>query len=298
MKLSSQDPRVSVIIASYNSKKTIEDCLLSLESQATDKAFEVIVVDSSSDGTSKLVQEKFPQVRLYTFPKRKFVGDARNIGIPGAKGDVIALIDADCIADKNWIEEIVKAHQSQDLAIGGAIGNGNPKSFIGWASYFCEFSQWMPGGNSRWMTDIAGSNMSYKRQVFREFGPFIEGTYCSDTELHWRMVRRGRRLRFVPSILIFHRNIDALRKFLSHEFSHGCFFAQVRTKAQDFSLIRRWVYIIFSPLIPLRLFLRDVWNNFKNRIYLRHFLKSMPLLIAGLMAWSWGECVGYIKAKK
>ncbi len=74
-------PQLSIIIASYNAEKTIESCLESLENQATDKDFEVIVVDSSPDGTAKLIEEKFPDVNLYRFSERKFPGDARNFGI-------------------------------------------------------------------------------------------------------------------------------------------------------------------------------------------------------------------------
>ena len=77
--------QLSVIIASYNSEKTIEDCLKSLENQKTDKNFETIVVDSSTDGTATFVEKRFPDVRLYRFSERKFCGDARNFGISLAK---------------------------------------------------------------------------------------------------------------------------------------------------------------------------------------------------------------------
>ncbi len=45
---------LSVVIASYNSKKTIEDCLNSLKNQNTTQPFEVIVIDSSTDGAADL----------------------------------------------------------------------------------------------------------------------------------------------------------------------------------------------------------------------------------------------------
>jgi glycosyltransferase involved in cell wall biosynthesis len=287
-------PQLSVIIASYNAEKTIGNCISSLENQTTDKSFEIIVVDSSIDGTAKFVEKIFPEVRLYRFSERKFCGDARNFGISVANGEIIAFIDADCIANRNWAKEIINAHKTPQPAIGGPIANGNPDSYIGWAAYFCEFSQWMPNREAGWQKDIAGANMSYKRKVFQEYGLFLEKTYCSDTEFHWRLEQKSHRLRFEPSILIFHQNIDKFGKFLKHEFVHGRFFARVRMKAQNFSNLRRLVYTVFSFLIPLRLFIKIVLNNSKNRIYLYHFLKSLPLLTLGLISWSLGECVGYI----
>jgi GT2 family glycosyltransferase len=290
-----EKPQLSVIIASYNSGSLIESCLESLKNQNTDQPFETIVIDSSSDGAANFIGKRFPDVRLYQFPKRKFCGDARNGGLSVARGEIIAFIDADCRPDQNWVDQILRAHQSPPLAIGGAIANGNPDSATGWAAYFCEFSQWMPGVPPKRMTDIAGANMSYKRKAFEEYGLFIEGTYSSDTEFHWRLGRNENCLQFVPSILVFHHNIDQFGRFLRHEFEHGRSFARVRVNSQDFSKFRRWIYITFSFLIPLWLFFKIGLRNLINRIYLFHFLKVLPLLILGLIFWSLGELVGYLR---
>ena len=289
--------QLSVIIASYNSENTIEGCLSSLKNQKTDKDFEVIVVDSSTDGTDELVEKGFPKVKLYKFAERKFCGDARNFGISVAKGKIIAFIDADCQAQDDWIEKIIMAHESLNSpAIGGAIANGNPESYVGWAAYFCEFSQWMPNTPIIQLDDVAGANMSYKREVFKEFGHFIEGTYCSDTDFHWRLKYNGHLIRFVPSILIYHHNIDKFRRFLLHEYNHGRSFAKVRVKSKSFSKFRRFLYVIFSPLITLKLLLKIGLINFKNRVYILHFVKTLPVLILGLISWSFGESVGYAKS--
>ena len=210
-----------------------------------------------------------------------------------AKGKIIAFIDADCVAEKNWIEEILGAHESPYLAIGGAIANADPKSFFGWAAYFVEFSQWMPETWVQWQDDIAAANMSYKKEIFDRCGGFIEGTYCSDTDFHWRIKRRGYRLRFFPSMLISHKSMDRLDRFLKHEFFHGRCFARVRVQGQGFSKCTRLLYVIFAPLIPLRLFLKIALNNMRNRIYFSQFLKSSPLVALGLICWSLGEIVGY-----
>lgn len=288
-------PQLSVVISSYNSSETIGNCLKSLENQITERQFEIIVVDSSNDGTASWIEKRFPQVKLQKFPKRKYVGNARNIGISLAKSEIIAFIDADCVADRNWIDEILRAHQEPHLAIGGSIGNGNPRSYIGWGAYFCEFSRWMPDTSYKWLVDVAGANMSYKREVFQELGLFIEETYCSDTDFHWRLMEKGRRIRFVPSILIFHHNIERFREFLKHEFCHGRDFAQVRAKSKKFSLWRRSFYMTFSFLLPVKLFIEISIRNFQNRIFLLSFLKVIPLLLLGLASWSIGEGIGYAR---
>ncbi|MDH4209712.1 MAG: glycosyltransferase, partial [Anaerolineae bacterium] len=193
-----QRPALSIVIASYNAEQTIQTCLHSLRSQETDRDFEVIIVDSSTDRTAEIVAKEYPEVGLYRFTERLFCGEARNIGISVARGDIIALTDADCAATMTWVDQIIQAQQSAHLAIGGAIANSEPSGLVGWAAYFCEFSRWMPSSKSRWLDDIAGANISYKKEAFRTYGPFLEGTYCSDSEFHWRLGRDGQRLLFLP----------------------------------------------------------------------------------------------------
>ncbi|HMF12785.1 MAG TPA: glycosyltransferase, partial [Gemmataceae bacterium] len=222
------EPAVTVIIPSYNSRETIAECLRSLQNQAEAGVFEIIVVDSSTDGTAELIARQFPEVRLYTFSERKFPGDARNFGIAKARGDVFALTDADCRVTPHWIREIVAAHERPDPVIGGAVANGNPQSYAGWAYYLCEFSQWLPGTPSRTMTEIPTCCLSVKRWAFDRHGPFLEGTYCSDSAFQWKVAEAGHRPVFLPAVQVWHTNVSRLGKFLIHEMFHGEAFARVR----------------------------------------------------------------------
>ena len=84
--------RLSVIVAAYNAEGTIARCLRSLTTQDCEAPFEIIVVNSSNDRTAELVARDFPDVRLFTFEERKFPGDARNLGVARARGDVISRV--------------------------------------------------------------------------------------------------------------------------------------------------------------------------------------------------------------
>ena len=98
------DPIVSVVIPSYNSKLWIRECLQAIRSQSTQLPFEVILVDSSNDGSDQIVALEFPEVRLFHFQKQVFVGPARNIGIEKARGEVVLFLDTDCMAEPTWID--------------------------------------------------------------------------------------------------------------------------------------------------------------------------------------------------
>jgi glycosyltransferase involved in cell wall biosynthesis len=291
-------PELSIIIASYNSEKTIEQCLRSLKNQATNNTYEIIVVDSSTDNTARIIKERFSEIKIYTFERRKFPGDARNLGISMSHGRIIAFIDADCIADRNWVAEILKAHQSAHTIIGGVIANGNPDNYISWAAYFCEFSQWMPQLPQGKMVEIPTCCLSLKRWIFDKYGPFLERTYCEDTAFHWKLRKDGHMPILIPYIKVSHINVDKINIFLKKEFIHGRYFARVRTSELQLSFLQQAVFIMISPLLPFLLFLRITKRVCKNRIYLKYFVLSSPLVFCGLIMWSCGEFIGYCKNKK
>jgi GT2 family glycosyltransferase len=301
-KATSQTPSqlaLTVLIASFNSQETIEKCLSSLLVQRTSQRFEVIVADSSEDDTPTMVAEHFPQVRLVRLQGRHYAGSARNAALAVAGGAVIALLDADCTVPSDWVERVLAAHQDHpNLAVGGAIGNSADSTTIGWASYFCEFSRWMPCGLLRPMKDVAGASMSYKRQVFEQYGRFIEGTYCSDTEFHWRLAGNGEAIVFDPSILVEHTSIKSLPRYLAHEFIHGRFFAGVRSRFSRFSQLRKAIYSLFAPLIFIVVLARTVRNVLSCRTYRRFLWKALPGLALGTAFWCAGEAAGYFEDMK
>ena len=296
----SKKPLLSVVIASYNSEKTIEKCLRALVNQKNTKDFEIIVVDSSSDGTAQLVEKSFPKVNLYKLSEKKFPGGARNYGISQAKGDILAFTDTDCIVDKNWIDEIIEAHKvyPEHPAIGGAIDNGNQEDYVGWGAYFCEFSQWMPKVSKSLMVEIPTCCLSVKRWAFDKYGPFLDKGYCSDTAFNWRLGNDGHKPLLIPSVKISHINISRIRKFLSKELMHGQYFAKVRVSELKFSKFQRISFIIISPVLPFLLFFRIARRVLGNRIYIKKFIRSSPLVFLGLIAWSYGEFNGYVSKQE
>ena len=282
-----------MIVASFNTIDTIDGCLSSLADQEGDEPFEVVVIDSSSDGTAEIVR-RFPGVALHTFADRKFPGEARNLGAARSEGEILAFTDADCIPGRRWIREIVDAHRRSDPVIGGTIDNANPESRVGWAYFFCELNQWMPGTPAGYMDDIPTGNLSVKRWAFDRYGPFLEGTYSSDTAFNWRIAEDGHRPLFVPAMQVGHVNVTDLGEYLRRKVFHGRCFAGMRVAERRFSRARRVSYAALSLGLPLLLSARAIRNVLGRGCYRREFAAAFPLVFLGLAAWSWGELLGYL----
>src|SRR3989344_155939 len=100
---------LSVIIVNWNTKKLLEDCLLSIYKYTKGITFEVIVVDNGlSDGSQELVKEKFPKTKLILNKTNLGFTKANNQGIKVAKGKYILLLNSDTYLIENSLGKLVK----------------------------------------------------------------------------------------------------------------------------------------------------------------------------------------------
>ncbi|MCL4376146.1 glycosyltransferase [Candidatus Parvarchaeota archaeon] len=97
-------PKISVIIPVYNEESYVSDLIKSIKQQ-TYEDYEIIAADSSTDNTPKILR-KFG-AKIVRIPKTN-VSAARNAGIRKARGEILALIDADYILQKGLFESVVK----------------------------------------------------------------------------------------------------------------------------------------------------------------------------------------------
>ncbi len=108
-------PHVSIVIVAYNEERNIADCLNSLQRlEYPPDRHEIIVVDSSSDKTPDIVRS-YPNVSLVLSDRRDF-SIVRNRGLREARHDLIAYIDADCIAPADWLLRLVPKIDLPDVA--------------------------------------------------------------------------------------------------------------------------------------------------------------------------------------
>lgn len=118
--LSSKAAEISVIIPHYNQAAALRACLDSVAAQSVGHArMEIIVADNNSPCDLSPLKRDFPFVRFITASERG-AGPARNAGMAAAQGDIFAFIDADCIADRYWLENGAAALSDCDLS-GGEI---------------------------------------------------------------------------------------------------------------------------------------------------------------------------------
>jgi len=115
------EPLVYIIILTYNGKKWIDSCLISV--LKTDYPnYKVLFVDNASkDGSAEYIENKFPQVELIRNKRNYGFAKGNNIGIHYALkqgADYIVLLNQDTKVDSDWISELAKvAEDNKQIGI-------------------------------------------------------------------------------------------------------------------------------------------------------------------------------------
>ena len=215
------DPRVTVVVCTYNGGRTLGQCLRSLE--ALDYPdYEVIVVDDGSTDDTRDVLARFPGVRAIHQPNRG-LSVARNVGLHAASGEVVAYTDDDCFADPDWLSHLVYQLQSTGAA---GVGGPNLTPEDGWLAACVAASPGQPTHvlvSDQVAEHIPGCNMAFRRDallavngcdpVFRKAG--------DDVDLCWRLQQAGMWVTFAPGAFVWHHRRQGPRSYLRQQGGYG-----------------------------------------------------------------------------
>ena len=277
-------PVVSVVVPSYNPGRTIAACLDALDSQLTAVAYEVIVADSSDDGSHELIARHAARagsrVRLVRSERRLYPGPARNLALGHARGAILAFTDADCVVAPDWVETVHRLHATHD-AIGGRIANGTPGSACGTALWLVEFSEFA-GGRARDVPSIPSCNLSFKRGLLERHGPFPEVSWGEEYILN-RRVPGG--IRYVPAMVVTHLNRTDCAETVRHARRVGAGAALSRRATGE----HRLLFVarpLIALLVPWRL-VATAARSLRAGVFLA-FLRASPMVLVDLVAWTAG----------
>ena len=218
----SELPRVSVVVCSYNAAATLEACLASLV-RLNYPDYEVILVDDGSTDHTAHIAARYPQVRYLPQPNRG-LSAARNAGLAAATGKIVAYTDADCMAEPDWLEQLVLRMRSQSVE---AMGGPNiPPAGDGWVARVVAAS---PGGPSHVMlTDttaehIPGCNMAFNRQRLLALGGFDPRFRQAgdDVDICWRWLNAGWDIGFAPAAVVWHKRRRTVKAYLRQQAGYG-----------------------------------------------------------------------------
>lgn len=105
--MASTDPRLSIIVVSYNTREMTLEALRSVEAQ-TKTSYELIVVDNASaDGSAEAIAAEFPHVHLMAETANHGFAKANNIAAEHARGEYVLLLNPDTVVLDGAIDKLM-----------------------------------------------------------------------------------------------------------------------------------------------------------------------------------------------
>ena len=257
-----RQPLVSVVIPHFNDLANLRTCYRHLMQQSwpVDRA-ELIVADNNSSCGLRAVREAVPNAVVVPAPVQG-AGAARNAGIAASRGEVLALIDSDCVPEAAWIAEGVKGLERFDF-VGGRVlttvlSPDRPNSVESYEKVF--------NFNFRRYIEKVGftgtGNMFVRREVFDRVGGFRLGI-SEDMEWSFRARAMGFRLGYAASAIVSHparRNWQDLRRrwvriqdehyAMAKERAHGRLLFALKALLMPASVLPHVMKVLLSPQLP------------------------------------------------
>jgi mycofactocin system glycosyltransferase len=220
-------PVVSIIIPVRNRPEEIAACLQSLSrlDYPAEKR-EIIVVDDASDDRTPDVVSTFP-VDLILLKERRQVSFCRNLAAKRAKGEILAFLDSDCVADPLWLRELVPAFRDpSNGAVGGMVDSySNEKGLDRYEKVKSSLNMGSWPKSSREGDQffyLPSCNLLVRRVLFLELGGFREDMVIGeDVDFSWRLQDQGNHVEYRPVGKVYHKHRNKMRHFCARRFDYG-----------------------------------------------------------------------------
>lgn len=194
--------KISVITITYNSAKTLQATLESVQSQTYSDIEHIIVDGASTDGTLAVIKayaNKHTNVRYVSEPDEG-IYNALNKGIRMATGDVIGFLHSDDVLNSpDSIEHIASAFADKEVdVVYGDLqycrGDKVTRKWISNAYRPCSLKYgWMP----------PHPTVYCRRKVYDEVGLYDEWfRISSDYDMMLRIFMAGYRSKYLPEVLV------------------------------------------------------------------------------------------------
>ncbi|MGW8365332.1 glycosyltransferase family 2 protein [Streptomyces wedmorensis] len=225
----------SVVICVYTEERW-EDILAAVDSvrkQSLPPLETLLVADHNERLLSRLTEEYADErlrgeVRVLANAGPRGLSAGRNTGIAAARGDLVAFLDDDAVAERDWLRYFAAAYDDpRVMAVGG-------RTLPAWASgrrpaWFPEEFDWVVGCTYRGLPpgrvpvrNVLGGNASFRRTAFDAAGGFATGIGrdgdrrplgCEETELCIRLAKAlPRAILLIDDRAVIHHKVPAARE--------------------------------------------------------------------------------------
>lgn len=227
---------LSIVIVSWNVADLLDNCLKSILAHPPLGSYEILVVDNASkDQSVKILQERFPQVRLILNDENVGFAAANNQAMQAAQGRYILLLNPDTIVFDGTFQYLVDfLDQHPQAGAAGSLyqnpdGSLQPSAFpfptvsreLWRLLHLDRLHAYGTYAMQRWSLEtprevdsLQGASLMLRRAALDETGLLDTGyfMYTEEIDLCYRLRQKGWLLYWVPRSRIIHYGGQSTRQ--------------------------------------------------------------------------------------
>lgn len=268
--------RISVIVTVFNEEKTTKKLIAALKSQSFQPR-EIIVVDGGSTDSTWDILRRDRSIKPFRHPGNRSTG--RNFAISQCRSPIIAMTDAGCIPDKNWLEELARPFTDSQVQIVSGYYRADAKNVF--QKCLAPYVLVMPDVASRTEFFPSTRSMAIRKAVWEKH-KFDEKLWHNEDYAYAHSLKRaGFSFHFAPRAIVSWTPRQTLGEaaWMFLRFAMGDIQAGIIRPQVKNLIIRYLVFVYlfflsleFRPLFPI-LILTSIfyilYSIFKNYRYVR-----------------------------
>jgi cellulose synthase/poly-beta-1,6-N-acetylglucosamine synthase-like glycosyltransferase len=265
-------PTFSIVVPVKNEEKVIGRLLTALSKLAypTDKQEIIIIEDGSTDATSQICMNYAKEHSNVKILQRGFSNgkpSALNYGLAHAKGEIVAIFDADNVPDTNALMTVLDYFEDPTVAaVQGRTMSINSKEnmltqFISYEeAVWCE--AYLRGKDVlNLFVHLKGSCQFIRRDILDNLQGFNEAALSEDMEISAKITENNFKIRYAPDVVAWQESPSDLKTLFKQRtrwfrgtmevaFKYGRLMSKPSIKNFDAETTLWGPFILIASLIP------------------------------------------------
>lgn len=289
-------PGLSVAVVGICSAAHLRRCLDALRSQEGAPAFEIVVAYDPHLQDVAALSLEYPEVRLVANQGQRTPLELASRAIRESRGEIILLTEDHCIPHPDWVKRLSESLEAGYGAAGGVVELAEGASGVDWAFYFVDFFRYADPVVDGPSPTLTVCNVAYRRRDLEALSDMSWKAFFHETAVNDSLRDRVGPLRLSGGGRVTMRRHVRLRDALYERYAFGRLFGC--TRLEHTRGARRWLYRLGAPALPPVLLGRMYRKAARSAVLRRQLLRGLIPLNLMVLAWSWGEWLGYLTQRR
>ena len=288
-------PRISIIVSTGSTYEVARRSVELMTDQTRIEEIHLILVGPSIAEMNPDFDtlSKFGAYDIVEFGEFETTGAALVAGLKNAKGEFIAYLEEHGFPPNDYVEKLLKTFdETGSDVVGYGLLPSNPGA-VSWAHIYIQFGGAVPPRASGYQDRLGPHHVSYRVSALESHTAHLDKLLSNEAAFHEKLRNEGMKLYYQGDITLMHAQISDFKQLFLHEFLSGVTFGDARRHSQNWSIWKRAVYVLGSPLIPFWRTFRAMCDMHKSGRLVANLPLVPLIMLAVTTAGAVGEVVGY-----